>query len=162
MNGFVRVPQYVRKTLRPTVSKTRARAPTAMVSRGRFSVKIWAMNCADISHWIHSWTKATYRGSGAGKEDECSEVSGALVGQSAGGVDQSTNTVSLNSGSDERGAPGKASRGGLARLEKLLLGVGGLGLAVGVTEQGGQDGEGSDVVEDGAEGDGRRLDRGQV
>jgi hypothetical protein len=29
---------------RPTVSKTRARAPTAMVSKGRFSVVTWAMN----------------------------------------------------------------------------------------------------------------------
>lgn len=38
------IPQYVRKSDKPTVSKTRARAPTATVSIGLFSVKIWAMN----------------------------------------------------------------------------------------------------------------------
>lgn len=34
----------MRNNDRPTVSKTRARAPTATVSRGLFSVVIWAMN----------------------------------------------------------------------------------------------------------------------
>ena len=125
-------------------------------------MKIWAMNCSDISRCECSESQSTYGRSRAGKEDERSEVSGALVGQSAGGVDQSTNAIGLDGGADERGATGKACRGGLARLEKLLLGVGGLSLAVGVTEQGGQDGEGSDVVENGAEGDGRRLDGGKV
>lgn len=43
-SGLVRVPHQVRKSERPTVSKTRARAPTATVSSGRFSVVIWAMN----------------------------------------------------------------------------------------------------------------------
>jgi len=42
-NGLVWVPHQVRKSERPTVSKTRAKAPTATVSRGRFSVVIWAM-----------------------------------------------------------------------------------------------------------------------
>jgi hypothetical protein len=37
----------VRKRERPTVSKTRARAPTAKVSRGRFSVAIWETNCEE-------------------------------------------------------------------------------------------------------------------
>jgi hypothetical protein len=37
----------VRKRERPTVSKTRARAPTAKVSRGRFSVAIWETNCRE-------------------------------------------------------------------------------------------------------------------
>lgn len=43
--GLVWVPHHVRNRERPTVSKTRARAPTATVSRGLFSVKTWAMNC---------------------------------------------------------------------------------------------------------------------
>jgi len=41
---FYRVPHHVKKSDRPTVSKIRAKAPTATVSRGLFSVMICAMN----------------------------------------------------------------------------------------------------------------------
>jgi hypothetical protein len=48
------LPQYVRNKLNPTDSKTRATAPTATVSRGRFSVKIWAMNwIVLVNHSLH-------------------------------------------------------------------------------------------------------------
>lgn len=42
--GFVRVPHQTKNKLSPTVSKTRAKAPTATVSKGLFSVETWAMN----------------------------------------------------------------------------------------------------------------------
>jgi hypothetical protein len=58
-NGLVRVPHQVRKRERPTVSKTRATRPTATVSNGLFSVKIWAMNYRIIS-WFCSETNPWY------------------------------------------------------------------------------------------------------
>ena len=98
--------------------------------------------------------RSTYRWSRAGKEDQAAEVRGALVAQRASGIDERTNTISLDSRSDERCTPRDARRGGLLRLEEFFLGVGGLGLAVGLAENGAQDGEGGGVVEDGAERDG--------
>lgn len=47
-------------------------------------------------------------------------------------------------------------------MEVLLLGVGLLGAAVGITEDGAENCQGDGVVEGGAEGDGRRLDGGKV
>ena len=38
----------MRNKLRPTVSKIRASAPTATVSRGRFSVKTCEINCGEL------------------------------------------------------------------------------------------------------------------
>lgn len=95
----------------------------------------------------------SYRRSGAGEEDQRAEVGGALVGESASGVDEGTNTVGLDGGADEGSTPGSGGGGGLLGLEELLLGVGGLGLAVGVAEDGAEDGKGDGVVVDGAEGD---------
>jgi hypothetical protein len=43
LKGLVRVPHQVRKTDRPTVSKTLARTLTPTVSMGRFSTRIWEM-----------------------------------------------------------------------------------------------------------------------
>lgn len=95
----------------------------------------------------------SYGRSRAGEEDQAAEVGGALVGESTSGVDESTDTVRLDGRADEGSAPGGSGRGGLLGLEELLLGVGGLGLAVGVAEDGAEDGKGDGVVVDGAEGD---------
>lgn len=95
----------------------------------------------------------TYGRSRAGEEDQAAEVGGALVGESAGGVDEGTNTVGLDGRADEGSTPGGGGRGSLLGLEELLLGVGGLGLTVGVTEDGAKHGKGDGVVVDGAEGD---------
>lgn len=95
----------------------------------------------------------TYRGSRAGKEDQAAEVGGALVGESASGVDESTDTVRLDSGANEGSAPSDSGGGGLLGLEELLLGVGGLSLTIGVAEDGAEDGKRDGVVVDGAEGD---------
>ena len=108
-----------------------------------------------------------YGRSGGGEEDQRSEVGGALVGESASGVDEGTDTVGLDGGADEGSTPGSGGGGGLLGLEELLLGVGGLGLAVGVAEDGAEDGKGDGVVVDGAEGDsgglnGREVCRSEV
>jgi hypothetical protein len=104
----------------------------------------------------------TYRRSRAGEEDQAAEVGGALVGESASGVDEGTNTVRLDGRADEGSSPGGGGRGSLLRLEELLLGVGGLGLTVGVAEDGAEDGEGDGVVVDGAKGDSRGLNGREV
>ena len=105
---------------------------------------------------------ATYGRSRAGEEDQAAEVGGALVGESASGVDEGTDTVGLDGRADEGGTPGSGGGGSLLRLEELLLGVGGLSLAVGVAEDRAEDSEGDGVVVDGAERDGRWLDRRKV
>ena len=107
-------------------------------------------------------TSGTYGRSRGGEEDQRAEVGSALVGESAGSVDESTNTVGLDGGADEGSAPGGGGRGGLLRLEELLLGVGGLSLAVGVAEDRAEDGKGDGVVVDGAEGDRGGLDGREV
>jgi hypothetical protein len=104
----------------------------------------------------------TYCRSRAGKEDQGAEVSSALVAEGASGVDESTNTVCLDTGADEGSSPGGCGRGGLLGLEELLLGVGGLCLTVGVAEDWAEDGERDGVVVDGAERDGRWLNWGKV
>jgi hypothetical protein len=104
----------------------------------------------------------TYRRSRRGEEDESTEVGSTLVGESAGGVDQGTDTVGLDGGTDEGASPGGGGTGSLLGLGELLGGVGALGLAVHVTEDGAEDGERGNVGEDGTEGDSRGLDRGEV
>ena len=104
----------------------------------------------------------TYRRSRAGKEDERSQVSSSLVGESASSVDQSTNTVCLKGRANEGGTPSSGGTGSLLGLEELLLGVGGLGLAVGLAEDWAKDGKGDDVVEHGTKGDSRWLDWWEV
>lgn len=104
----------------------------------------------------------TYRWSRRGSEDQSTEVCSALVGESASGLEQSSNTVGLEGRAGEGSSPGSASRGGLLGLEELLRRVGGLGLAVGFAEDRAEDGEGGDVVKDSAERDGRWLDWWEV
>lgn len=104
----------------------------------------------------------TYRWCGAGEEDQATKVCCTLVAKGAGGIDERTHTVRLDGRADERSAPCGGGRCSLLRLEELLLRVGGLGLAVCLSEDWAEDGERGRVIEDGAERDGRRLDRGQV
>lgn len=104
----------------------------------------------------------TYTGSRGSEEDETTEVSSALVAQSTSSVNQSTNTVALQGGTDERGTPGERSTAGLLGADELLLGVGKLSALVCLAEDGSEDSELDAVVEGRAEGDGRGLDRGEV
>jgi hypothetical protein len=108
------------------------------------------------------WCDATYRRSRGGEEDQAAEVGGALVGESASGVDEGTDTVRLDGGADEGSTPGRGGGGSLLGLEELLLGVGGLGLTVGVTEDGAEHSKGDGVAVDGAEGDRGGLDGREV
>ena len=104
----------------------------------------------------------TYAWCRASHEDQRTQVCRTLVAHGTRSIDQSTDTVGLNSGSNQRRAPGGGGRGGLLRLEELLLGIGGLGTVVGVTEDGGENGERGGVVEYCAEGDRRGLDGWKV
>ena len=89
--GLVRVPHQVRKTDRPTVSKTLARTLTPTVSMGRFSTKTWEM------YWgvMLASCRARRRfqdisltpGAAVAAKMKSTEVCGALVGESTGGVD---------------------------------------------------------------------------
>lgn len=105
---------------------------------------------------------STYTRSRSSEEDETTEISSALVAQSTSSVDQSTDTVRLESRTDERRTPGERSTAGLLGADELLLGVGDLGALVGLAEDGGEDGELNAVVEGRAEGNGRGLDGGKV
>ena len=100
----------------------------------------------------------TYRWSGGSEEDQRAQIRGTLVAQRPGGIDQGANTVGLQSATNEGRAPHGGSTSGFLGLEEFLFAVGGLGTMVGVTEDRGKDSEGNGVSEDGAEGDGRRLD----
>jgi len=104
----------------------------------------------------------TYGGSGGGEEDQGAEVSSTLVGESSGSVDQSTDTVGLDTRAEDGAAPRCGGGSGLFAVEVLLLGVGLLCAAVGVTEDGAEDSEGDGVVESRAESDGRGLDGREV
>jgi hypothetical protein len=104
----------------------------------------------------------TYRRSSRGEEDQRAEVSSALVGEGTSGIDESTDTVGLDGGADERATPRGSGGGSLLGVEVLLLGVGGLRAAVGVAEDGAKHGQGDGVVEGGAQGNGRGLDGREV
>lgn len=104
----------------------------------------------------------TYGGSGRCEEDQRAEVGGSLVGESASSVDQSTDTVCLDGRADDRATPRGGGGCGLLAVEVLLLGVGLLRAAVGVTEDGAEDSQRDGVVEGRAEGDSRWLDGRQV
>lgn len=106
--------------------------------------------------------QCTYRWRRASQEDQGAQVGGALVAEGAGGVDEGTNTVRLECAASERSTPCGGSRRSLLGAQKFLLGVGGLGAVVGFAKDRAKDGEGGDVVEDGAEGDGRGLNGGKV
>lgn len=92
----------------------------------------------------------TYRRSGASHKDQTAQVGGTLVAQRTGGVDQSTDTVGLDGGADDGRTPRGGGTSGFLGPDELLLGVGRLGAAVGVAEDGGQDGERGGVCEEGA------------
>lgn len=104
----------------------------------------------------------TYTGSSSGGKDETAEVGGALVGQSTGSVDKSSDTVRLETSADKRGAPGGGGTGSLLGLDELLLSVGRLGALVGLAKQRREDGKLNAVVEGKAEGNSRGLDGGKV
>lgn len=104
----------------------------------------------------------TYGRSRGGEEDEAAEVGGTLVAESSGSVDESAYTVGLKGRADEGGSPGDSGGRSLAGSEELLLGVGSLGALIGLAKEGGEDGELNGLVEDGAEGDSRRLDGREV
>ena len=76
----------------------------------------------------------TYTWSSGSHEDQGTEVSGTLIAESTGGIDEGGNTVGLDTRSDERCTPAGGSGGSFTRLEELLAAVGGLGAMVGVTE----------------------------
>ena len=103
-----------------------------------------------------------YRWGVCSSEDQGTQVCGALVRESTSRVDQGSNTVCLKSGPNERGAPARSSGGSLLGLKELLLAVGSLRAVVGVTEKWCKDSSGGSLVEDNAEGDGRRLDGWEV
>ncbi len=98
-----------------------------------------------------------YSGSTGSKEDQAAEVRCALVAQRAGGVDQSTDTVRLQSRADQGGTPGDGHTTGLLGADELLLRVGSLGALVRLPEERSKESQLGGVVESRAEGDGRRL-----
>jgi hypothetical protein len=91
-----------------------------------------------------------YRWSSRGEEDQRSEVSSTLVAECSGSVDQSTDTIGLDGGTDKGAAPGRGSGSSFLGLYKLLSAVGLLRAAVGLAEERGHDCEGGSMVEDGA------------
>lgn len=104
----------------------------------------------------------TYAGSRRRRKDESAQIRRALVAQRARGIEQRTYAVALQGRAHKGRAPGDGRATGLARADKLLLGVGGLGAVVGLAEDGREDDEVDAVVEEGAEGDGRGLDGREV
>ena len=104
----------------------------------------------------------TYGRSIAGRKDETTEVSSALIAEGAGGVDESADAVRLQRGAEERGTPRYGGAGRLLGPEELLLSVGRLGALVGLSEERREDGEFGAVVEESTEGDSRGLDGGEV
>lgn len=84
------------------------------------------------------------------------------MAQRARGIEQRTHAVALQGRAHKGRAPGESRAAGLARADKLLLGVGGLCAVVRLAEDGREDDEVDAVVEEGAEGDGRGLDGREV
>jgi hypothetical protein len=108
------------------------------------------------------YVEKTYARSRASKEDQRSKVGSSLVCQGTGSIDEGSNTISLESASDDRATPSSNSTAGLLGLNELFLCVGGLSTVVGVTEDRGEDAERGSVSEDCAKGDSRRLNRREV
>lgn len=115
-----------------------------------------------VSSFRHFRYIDTYSWGGRCKEDESTEVGGSLVRESAGSVDQRTDTVRLDGRANEGSTPGSAGRGSLLGLEELLSRVGGLCAAVGVAKEWAEDGKRCSVVEDGTKRNGGWLDGGKV
>jgi len=113
----------------------------------------WALLSGDLSN---------ERRSRAGHEDQRPQVRRALVAERARSINQRTNTIRLHSAANQGSTPCSGCRGGLLGLDELLFRVRGLSAVVGVAEDGAKYSKGSSVVEDGAEGDSRRLNRWEV
>lgn len=111
--------------------------------------------------FIVEWEKTYAWSRGSGK-DQGAEISRPLIAESSCSVDEGTDPVRLEGRADERRAPRNGGAGGLLRLEELLLRVGGFGPLVGRAEERRHDGEFGGMVEDGAEGDSRWLDSGEI
>lgn len=105
---------------------------------------------------------ALYRWRVGGHKDQASQVSGTLIAECAGSIDQGSDTIGLNGRAYEGRTPACGGGGSFPALEEFFLAVCGLGPVVGVTKQRGKDAGRGDLVEDHAEGDGRRLDRREV
>lgn len=103
-------------------------------------------------------SSGTYTWSSGGEEDQASQVGRTLVAHRTGGIDECSNTVGLNSRTNDGRTPASGSGGSLPGLGELLLAVSCLVPMVCVTEERSEDGEGGGLVEDNAEGDSRRLD----
>ena len=103
-----------------------------------------------------------YRRSSAGEEDQTTKVGSSLVGEGAGGIDESSNTIRLNCRAEQRATVRSTCTGGLLGLEKLLGCASSLGFAVGIAKDGGEHRERGGVSEDSAEGNCRRLDGRKV
>lgn len=104
----------------------------------------------------------TYVRGRSGSKDESSKVSSTLVAESSSSIDESADTVALQSRANKGSAPGDGSTAGLAGADELLLGVGGLGALVGLAEDGREHNELNAVVEEETQGNGRGLDGGEV
>lgn len=94
------------------------------------------------------WWKETHGRGRGGQEDQTTEVRCALVRQGAGGVDEGADGVALGQAADEGGAEGDAGAGGLLALDELLARLRVLGPAVGLAEDGGENGGLNGLVED--------------
>ncbi len=99
-----------------------------------------------------SWEGETYAWCRASHENQTPQVSRSLVAQGTGSVDQGSDTIGLDGTPDQRRAPSGGGTSSLLGLEEFLLGIGGLGAVIGVTEDRGEDGERGGVVEDCAKG----------
>jgi hypothetical protein len=104
----------------------------------------------------------THHRSRSSSENKTTEVGSALVAQSASRINESADAIGLEAGADKGGTPGGSGTAGLLGADELLLGVGGLGALVGLSEDGGQYGELDALIEGEADGDGRGLDRGKI
>lgn len=86
--------------------------------------------------------EVTYAWTSRSAEDQRAEVGGTFVAQSASSVEESGNTICLETRANNGRAPASSGSSCLARLEELLLAVGSLSSVVGVTEERREDGSG--------------------
>lgn len=118
--------------------------------------------CVNFKHQTSISVISTYRWCSASHEDYATKIGSTLVRESSGSVDQSTDTIRLNGRADNGRAPNRGGRSGFPRLDELFTRVRPHGSVVGVTEERGHDGQRGGMSEDGAERDGRRLDRREI
>lgn len=96
------------------------------------------------------------------RKDHSTQPRRTPIAECSGSIQKRSESVGLDSGADEGGAVDGDDGGGLARADELFLRFGVFGTAVGLPEDGGHDSQVGGVGEDGAEGDGRGLDGGEV